>query len=182
MKRMYLTVAMFLVVCTALAAASRHTGRAAMVLICADAESGVLRTAGGAFVQRLTFDEMGQVAAGPVPAGAYTVEAGPWQASFTLRANAAVTGVTGDGWSDGESVRLGEWTETRLTVYFDGPWRWTLEGEGADRAVPELKQTDGRSCCVFRLPPGVYVLRGETGSLPIALTPEDPSRTVSLDE
>ena len=179
MKRI---TAILLVLCLALgwAAAAEQEPRKAYVLICADAAEGVLKTSGGAVVQQLHFDAKGQTAAGPLPPGDYVVEAGCRTAAFTLRTNAAVTQVTGDGWSDGESVRLGPVTQGQLTVCYDGLWRWVLEGEGADRAVPELSVTQQGKSCTFTLPLGAYTLCGTQGRIPVLLTPESPEQMLTL--
>jgi len=177
MKRIALLLILLLLPISAAGTPSRSV----YVLICANAAEGLLKTETGLALYPLTFDHMGQVAAGPLPPGTYQVEAGSLRAVFTLRANGAVTQVTGDGWTDGEAVHLSRRTTGTLTVRCQGSWQWQLEGEGADRAVPDLFQTDGGMVCVFsQLPLGFYVLRGPGADIPVLLTEAMPEQTLQL--
>ena len=181
MKRVCISILVFLLAVSAVAAVSGDGTRAARVLICAEAPDGLLKTENGAVVQRLTFDKWGQTAAGPLPPGRYRVEAGSREAVFTLQTNAAISQVSGEGWTDGERLFLGETVTGSLKVIYQGPWRWRLEGQGADKAIPSLTQQDDRwLCCFDQLPPGYYVLRGETEELPFLLTPEEPEILLDL--
>lgn len=163
-------------------AAAQRTGvRTAYVLICADAAEGTLFTADGTERQALTFDERGQAVAGPLPPGDYTVQAGDWTAAFTLRTNASVGEVSGDGWSDGEILHLSRRTLGQLVIRYTGDWRWTLEGEKAGEAVPLLHEDGERTQCVFsQLPLGAYVLHGDDGDWPVLLTEDAPNQTLDL--
>lgn len=182
MKRLLLILTALLLTLTAASAAGKPS-RPVYVLICANAVEGVLKTESGLELQQLAFDRRGQVAAGPVSPGTYLVEAGSLRAVFTLRTNGAVTQVSGDGWTDGEALHLGHQTTGSLTVSFQGTWQWTLEGEGADRTIPDLYQQDGSLLCSFtRLPLGYYVLRGPDRAIPVLLTSENPDQTLQLSD
>lgn len=176
-KRLLLALLPVLFLFTAAAARTER----ARVLICAGTAAGTLFDSEGKLIEVLTFDQKGQTAAGPLVPGTYRVQAGPWSAEFTLRTNASVAQVSGDGWSDGEILHLGGRTLGQLTVYYEGTWQWTLEGETADEAVPYLRRDGNASVCVFsQLPLGAYVLHGPDGSLPLLLTEEDPIQTLDL--
>ncbi len=156
-------------------------GRPAYVLICANPGQGVLYDSEGNALESLRFDRKGQARAGPLLPGDYRVRAGGWTVRFTLRTNAAVGQVSGDGWSDGEALHLGGRTTGALTVLYEGDWQWTLEGETAGDAVPSLAEADGGSACIFdALPLGAYVLRGPEGDIPLLLTQEEPAQTLDL--
>lgn len=177
-KRLFsaLLLVLFLVTATAASRTER-----AKVLICASAAAGTLSDSAGNLIQVLTFDQKGQAVAGPLAPGTYRVRAGGWSAEFTLRTNASVGQVSGDGWSDGEILHLGSRTLGQLTIQYTGAWRWTLEGENAGEAVPYLRRNGDASVCVFsQLPLGAYILRGPDGDLPLLLTEEDPIQTLDL--
>ena len=183
MKRICISIAVFLLAVSAVAAVSGDGIQTARVLICAEARDGLLKTENGSVVQQLTFDSWGQTAAGPLLPGRYRVETDQGTAVFTLQTNAAISQVTGDGWTDGEAVYLGRPVTGSLTVLYTGQWRWHLDGQEADKAIPSLiRQGEHRICRFDRLPQGYYVLRGEDGNYPFLLTPEEPDIRLDLTD
>lgn len=177
-KRLFLALLAVPLLLTVTAASRMERAR---VLICANAAGGSLYDMEGTLLQVLTFDQKGQAVAGPLAPGTYRVQAGHWSAEFTLRTNASVGQVSGDGWSDGEILHLGGRTLGQLSVRYAGLWQWTLEGETADEAVPLLRRDGDASVCVFsQLPLGAYVLHGPGGDIPLLLTEEDPIQTMDL--
>lgn len=158
-----------------------RSGRPAYVLICASPGQGILYDSEGNILETLRFDQRGQAKTGLLLPGDYSVQAGSWTVRFTLRTNAAVGQVSGDGWSDGEILHLGSRTTGALTVLYQGAWQWTLEGETAGDAVPSLTEIDGGWACVFdALPLGSYILRGPEADIPLLLTQEVPEQVLDL--
>ena len=159
---------------TPISAAPVQEGRL-RVCICAAATRGMLCTSEGAALQELTFDRNDQTVAGPLSPGDYTVQAGSLRAAFTLRSNGSICRVEGSGWTDGERLHLSSETVGSVTVRYDGPWRWQLEGEQV--CTPELTA----DCCRYRtLPFGSYILRGGSRDIPLLLTPQLPDQVLDL--
>lgn len=164
-----------------LMASAQALQRPVKVLITGEVSSARILSQEGTPLQELVFDGRGQAVAGPLPPGNYALEAGEMEAEFTLKPNGALTQVEGDGWTDGEILHFTEETTGRLTVLYEGEWRWNLWGENADQGRPVLSHEGDHWSCTFEgLPFGSYVLQGEEKDVPILLRGEEPEQLMDL--
>lgn len=155
--------------------------RPVKVLIAGEVPAARLLTEEEKPIQDLVFDRQGQAVAGPLTPGRYRIRSEEWEAAFTVRPNGAISRAEGEAWTDGEILHLGAETTGRLTIRYDGDWRWTLSGENADEARPSLDRGAEGMVCVFdRLPLGYYVLEGPEGGWPILLTGENAEQILDL--
>jgi len=119
------------------------------------------------------------------PGENYTVHADSGLAAgFTLAENAAITNVTGDGWTDGEILYLTPDPKGTLTVTASVPdgviLTVSLQGGETDEQRSLSAETGGKA--VFAgLTPGSYTLTANGKERKVTLTREMPDVTVGLD-
>ena len=118
--------------------------------------------------------------------GSYTLLADDGRAvTFFLEDNAAVSNVTGDGWTDGEILYLDTQVHCTLRLIRRAGTEaaYTLAGEGY-KATMSLEDTaGGNAVAVFSpLRPGTYTLTGSDGSVrALTLTEAQPFVSLGLD-
>jgi len=116
--------------------------------------------------------------------GTYTLRAGALEASFTLEENASLSGVGGDGWTDGEILYLTDAPLCTLTVLSDragdGSLEVTLRGEGTEERRFLSAETGDRA--VFAgLKPGEYTLEAGGAKRAVTLGAKMPFVMLGLD-
>ena len=106
-------------------------------------------------------------------------------AGFTLRENAAIDSVTGDAWSDGESLVFTREVRGSVRVVraagceVDTIYRLTGDGVDEQRAVAAAADAP-RACTFWALPAGSYTLE-ENGAVAAYITITDSARNVTVE-
>lgn len=121
------------------------------------------------------------------PGQRYTVTTdGGLETAFYLEDNAAVSNVTGNGWTDGEQLHLD--TETRCTLRIlragGAECLYTLTGQGiAEQRALYTSEGGSQAQAIFAgLEPGTYTLSGTDGLLrTVSLTAEQAEVVLGLD-
>ncbi len=161
----------------------------------ADLEPGTALTLAGSddAAGSLTVPESGELTLTLRP-GRWRLSAeGSADVSFTLRENAAVSDVSGAGWTDGESLTLSQTVCGSLTVVktqasdaSETQYIYRLAGaelENDCRALafgPESEPT--QYCTFWELPAGSYILYENDAEVArITISPGDRSQTVTLN-
>lgn len=121
------------------------------------------------------------------PGERYTVTTdGGLETAFYLEENAAVSNVTGSGWSDGEQLHLDRQVRCTLRILRAGGAEclYTLTGNGvAEQRALYTSEGGSQAQAVFAgLEPGAYTLSDTDGMLrTVYLTEEQPEVVLGLD-